>query len=89
MQPDTTPSIPPRGLLGNRMTLGDIQAALEQDLGEKPCERTVRNELERLRVSFVKVCNKLLYDPAEVRERLLQREVNRAPRGRGRPRNAA
>jgi hypothetical protein len=70
-------------LLGDRLTLEDIAA----DLG--CCERAARNLMDRLAVPYTKVLNARRYDREAVKTAILGGDVNRFPRGRGRPRKAA
>jgi hypothetical protein len=76
-------------LLPNRITLLDIARAMRPGDARGACERTARNAMDRLSVPYVKMAGQRWYDKAAVREALLRGEVNRQPRGRGRPRKAA
>jgi hypothetical protein len=70
-------------ILENRICIADIAA--ETDM----CERTARNEMDRLNVPYVKFGNVRWYDRDEVRVALLASAVRKTPRGRGRPRKTA
>lgn len=81
---EAAPATPPRrtidALLSDRVSIADLAA----ELGV--CERTIRGEMDRLQVPYVKLCNVRWYSRQDIRAALLARAVNRAPRGRGRPR---
>jgi hypothetical protein len=79
----------PEPLFPNRMTLQDIARAMRPGAPRGACERTARNLMDRLHVPYVKLAGVRWYDRDAVRAALLGAEVNTAPRGRGRPRNAA
>jgi predicted ArsR family transcriptional regulator len=80
-EPDTAPA--PRtidSLLAGRVSIRQLASELNI------CERTARAEMDRLQVSFVKLCNVRWYDRSAIRQALLARTVTKTPRGRGRPR---
>ncbi len=70
-------------LLDNRICIAEIAEETAT------CERTARNEMDRLKVAYVKFGNVRWYDRDEVRAALVASTVSRTPRGRGRPKKAA
>lgn len=77
----------PRKLFPNHATLAELGPELIP--ADPPCERTMRNLMERLAVPYVKLAGQRFYDRDVVRAAILASQVNRQVRGRGRPRTAA
>jgi hypothetical protein len=71
-------------LFANRVSIHQLPAELNKD--KPPCERSVRNLMDKLEVPFIKIAGVRWYDRDDVRDAILATEVNRKPRGRGRPR---
>jgi excisionase family DNA binding protein len=69
-------------LIGNKVTIAQAAAAFGVT------ERTVYLAIDRHRIPFVKVFDVRYLEPDDLR-RALVHDQNSAPRGRGRPRNAA
>jgi hypothetical protein len=76
-------------LLRNRVTFEQLGKMLSPDPKNPCCERAVRNLMDFLDVPYVKVLGIRWYDLDQVRAAILASEVNRQPRGRGRPRKIA
>jgi hypothetical protein len=84
-QTQSTPE--PRPLFPNHASIAKLAPELIPE--DPPCERTMRNLLDKLAVPYVKVAGVRLYDRDVVRAAILAGEVNRQPRRPGRPRKAA
>ncbi len=70
-------------LLGNRLNIAQLAIALNP--ADPPCERSVYNLTDKLKVPYVKVLGVRWFDPDEVRAAILAGEVSRQPRRPGRP----
>ena len=79
------PTMPP--LFPGYCNLQKLAVAINPD--DPPCERTVRNLMDDLGVPYIKPAGERLYDVNAARASILATEVNRKPRGRGRPLKAA
>jgi hypothetical protein len=73
-------------LLRNHVNIDGLAHLLGTE-GKPVSERSVYNEMDRLDVPYVRVLSVRWYDIDAVRAAILAREVNRQPRGRGRPAN--
>jgi hypothetical protein len=71
-------------LLPEHVTIEDLRHLLGAP-GKPVSERGIYNELDRLRVPYVKVMNIRRYKINDVRAAILDREVTRQPRRPGRP----
>ncbi len=89
--PEARHDAPPLDLIGDRITLEQIAAAIRPP-GRPACARTARNLVDRLHIPFVKVAGVRWYERETVRRALLAGEQGgraSAPRRPGRPKKAA
>lgn len=81
-------------------TDADLAAIREQIVGTKVpipqlalalsvSERSIYNLIDRHRIPFVKLLNKRLVEPADIKSAMLRDQSNAPQRGRGRPRKAS
>jgi hypothetical protein len=70
-------------IIGGRKLFSEIAMALGC------CERSVANVVDKMNVPYVRFLNRRYAKPEDVCAAFVAREVNRDPRGRGRPRKAA
>ena len=89
---DTAPTLSPDDadlaairakIIGNRESIPRLARALNV------CERSIYNVIARYRIATVRFLGKQYVDPAAIGAALVREQSNTAPRGRGRPRNAA
>ena len=89
---DTAPALSPDDadlaairakIIGNRESIATLARALHV------CERSIYNTIVRYRIPTVRFLGKQYVDPATIGAALVREQSNAAPRGRGRPRNAA
>jgi hypothetical protein len=76
----------PEALLSNYVNIEQLAILLNP--GNPVSERSVYNEMDRLKVPFVKILNVRWYDRDKVKAAILACEVCRQPPKRGRPRRA-